>query len=190
MGLGKTYQSIVAALECESKKVLVVCPANAKINWYREISNFVPEDDITILKTGHYEPKRFTIINYDILKNFHTLIDGRKKYEDWEINRHLADEGFDLIIMDEAHMVKNPKANRTKIINQVCENIDRRWLLTGTPIANRPMDFYGNFENYDCVLSTRDIEYMFKRMAGLDMGRDLKIKVVDIDCWTRGLIKY
>jgi SWI/SNF-related matrix-associated actin-dependent regulator 1 of chromatin subfamily A len=44
--------------------------------------------------------------------------------------------------MDEAHMVKNPKANRTKIINQICENIDRRWLLTGTPIANRPMDFY------------------------------------------------
>lgn len=142
MGLGKTYQSIVAALEADAQKVLVVCPANAKINWYREISNFVPEDDITILKTGEYNPKRFTIINYDILKNFHTLVDRRKKYEDWEINRQLYDEGFDLIIMDEAHMVKNPKANRTKIINQICENIDRRWLLTGTPIANRPMDFF------------------------------------------------
>jgi SNF2 family DNA or RNA helicase len=54
MGLGKTYQSIVAALEAGAEKILVVCPANAKINWFREISNFVPEEDITILKTGHW----------------------------------------------------------------------------------------------------------------------------------------
>ena len=136
MGLGKTYQSIVSALELNAQKILIVCPANAKINWFREISNFVPEEDISILKTGHWNPKRFTIINYDILKNFHTLVDGRKKYQEWEINRHLADEGFDLVIMDEAHMVKNPKANRTKIMNQVTNKIEKRWLLTGTPIRS------------------------------------------------------
>ena len=142
MGLGKTFQSIVSALETGAEKVLVVCPANAKINWYREISNFVPEEDISILKTGHWNPKKFTIINYDILKNFHTLIDNRKNYEEWEINRHLVNEGYDIIILDEAHMVKNPKADRTKIVNQIAESIGKRWLLTGTPIANRPMDYF------------------------------------------------
>jgi SNF2 family DNA or RNA helicase len=142
MGLGKTYQSIVAALESGAEKILVVCPANAKINWKREICNFIPEDEVSILKTGFWDPKRFTIINYDILKNFHTLVDGRRKYEEGEIRRHLANEGFDLIIMDEAHMVKNPKSQRTKIINEISEKIERRWLLTGTPIANRPMDYF------------------------------------------------
>ena len=73
MGLGKTYMSIVAALESGVEKIMVICPANAKINWYREISNFVPEDDISIIKTGHWNPKKFTIINYDILKNFPTI---------------------------------------------------------------------------------------------------------------------
>jgi len=43
-----TYQSIVAALETDARKILVVCPANAKINWKREISNFVSEDDVSI----------------------------------------------------------------------------------------------------------------------------------------------
>ena len=142
MGLGKTYMSIVAALESGVDKILVICPANAKINWFREISNFVSEDDISIIKTGHWNPKKFTIINYDILKNFHTLVDGRKKYEEWEIHRHLVNEGFNLMIVDECHMAKNPKAARTKIINEVSENIEKKWLLTGTPIANRPMDFY------------------------------------------------
>jgi len=142
MGLGKTYMSIIAALECGVDKILVICPANAKINWFREISNFVPEEDISIIKTGHWNPKKFTIINYDILKNFHTLVDGRKKYKDHEINRHLANEGFELMIVDECHMAKNPKSQRTKVINQLSKVIERKWLLTGTPIANRPMDFY------------------------------------------------
>ena len=142
MGLGKTYMSIVAALESGVERILVICPANAKINWFREISNFVPEEDISIVKSGHWNPKKFTIINYDILKNFHTLTDGRKKNEESNINRDLINENFELMIVDECHMAKNPKAARTKIINQISEKIERKWLLTGTPIANRPMDFF------------------------------------------------
>jgi SWI/SNF-related matrix-associated actin-dependent regulator 1 of chromatin subfamily A len=174
MGLGKTYQSIVAALETGAKKVLVVCPANAKINWFREISNFVPEEDISILKTGHYNPKRFTIINYDILKNFHTLVDGRKKYEEWEVNRHLANEGFDIVILDEAHMVKNPKANRTKIINQITEKIERRWLLTGTPIANRPMDYFNLLNLCNSPVTTSWKYYAFRYCDGKKFRKKLK----------------
>jgi SWI/SNF-related matrix-associated actin-dependent regulator 1 of chromatin subfamily A len=174
MGLGKTYQSIVAALEAGAEKILVVCPANAKINWFREISNFVPEEDITILKTGHWNPKRFTIINYDILKNFHTLVDGRKKYEEWEVNRHLANENFDLVILDEAHMVKNPKANRTKIMNQITENIDKRWLLTGTPIANRPMDYFNLLNLCDSPVTSSWKFFAFRYCDGKKFKKKLK----------------
>ena len=174
MGLGKTYQSIVSALELNAQKILVVCPANAKINWFREISNFVPEEDISILKTGHWNPKRFTIINYDILKNFHTLVDGRKKYQEWEINRHLADEGFDLVIMDEAHMVKNPKANRTKIMNQVTNKIEKRWLLTGTPIANRPMDFFNLLSLCESPVTSSWKYYAFRYCDGKKFRKKTK----------------
>lgn len=165
MGLGKTYQSIVAALECGAEKVLVVCPANAKINWKREICNFISEDQVSILKTGHWDPKRFTIVNYDILKNFHTLVDGRKKYEEGSIRRHLVDEQFDLIIMDEAHMVKNPKSQRTKILNEVTKNIERRWLLTGTPIANRPMDYFNLLFLCDSPLTANWQYFAFRYCA-------------------------
>ena len=78
MGLGKTIMSTVASIESGSKKVLIVCPANAKINWFREINAYIDEDEISIIKSGHWNPKRYTIINYDILKNFHTITDGRK----------------------------------------------------------------------------------------------------------------
>ena len=85
MGLGKTYQSIVAALEVEAERILVVCPSSLKINWMREIQNFC--EDASIIKGKHWDPDRFTIINYDILKNFHTIKERGKKYEEWELRR-------------------------------------------------------------------------------------------------------
>ena len=39
-------------------------------------------------------------------------------------------------------MIKNKSSIRGKIVAQISENIERVWLLTGTPIANRPMDYY------------------------------------------------
>ena len=169
-----TVMSVVSSIECEAKKVLIVCPANAKINWFREINAYVPEEDITIVKSQKWEAKKYTIINYDILKNFHTLIDRRKTYQDWEIRRDIVNEGFDLIILDEAHMVKNPKADRTKIINQIAENIDRRWLLTGTPIANRPMDYYNLLHLCDSPISSSWSFFAFRYCDGKKFKRKLK----------------
>ncbi len=96
-----TIMSTVASIESGSEKILIVCPANAKINWFREINAYIPEEEISIIKSNKWNPKRYTIINYDILKNFHTIIDGRVSYKEGEINRDLDNHGFDLIILDE-----------------------------------------------------------------------------------------
>jgi len=174
MGLGKTLMSTIASIESGSEKILIVCPANAKINWFREINAYIPEEDISIIKSGHWNPKKYTIINYDILKNFHTIIDGRKVYKEHEIHRHLDEEGFDLIILDEAHMVKNPSSNRAKIINQISKNIKRRWLLTGTPLANRPMDFFNLLKICDSPVTASWKQYAFRYCDGKKFKKKLK----------------
>lgn len=146
MGLGKTYQSIVASLEAGAEKVLIVCPSSLKINWKREIENFT--DDVTIVNGTYWQEARFTILNYDIIKNFHTVVKKKKKGEEeipeWQIRREIVEYDPDIIILDEAHYVKNPKSQRGDILKDICKNFspDRVWLLTGTPIANRPMDYF------------------------------------------------
>ena len=145
MGLGKSIQSIIAALESGAKKILVVAPSSAKINWEREINVFC--NDTTIIDGKKWDEAKFTIINFDILKNFHTLSDGKKPKEgepEKILNRELANAGFDLVIIDEAHNLKNNSSIRGKIMVElvVKHNINRVWLLTGTPVANRPMDFF------------------------------------------------
>ena len=159
MGLGKTYQSIVAALEGGSERVLIVCPASLKINWMREIQNFC--EDVSIIKGKHWDPARFTIINYDILKNFHTIEERGKKYEEWELRREIVEFKPDLIILDEAHFVKNHKSIRGKILKDLSNRYspEKIWLLTGTPIANRPMDYYNLLSIIDSPVARNWVHY-------------------------------
>lgn len=144
MGLGKTMMSVIAALESGAKKILIVCPSAVKINWEREIQYF-QEYDTTIIEGKRWNDAKFTIINYDILKNFHVIPDVDMKEEDisWD-SQYLVKAGFDLVIIDEAHKLKNTKSIRGAIMKDVCTNYNpmKVWLLSGTPVANRPMDYY------------------------------------------------
>jgi SWI/SNF-related matrix-associated actin-dependent regulator 1 of chromatin subfamily A len=136
MGLGKTTSTIIAALEAGSKKVLIVCPASLKINWQREIANY-SDRPVFVAEGKKFSTEHdFVIINYDILKNFHDS-DPKKKDESL-----LLQSGFDLVILDEAHMISNVQAQRTKIINSFAKKVDKVWLLTGTPMTSRPMNYY------------------------------------------------
>lgn len=145
MGLGKSLQAIIAALESGAKKILVVCPSSAKINWEREIHPF--NKHTTIIDGKKWRESKFTIINYDILKNFHTLEEPRRNKEtelEVVLKRELVKAQFDLVIIDEAHYLKNNDSIRGKIMVDVTvkHNVPKVWLLTGTPVANRPMDFF------------------------------------------------
>ena len=134
MGLGKTTATIIAALETGAKKILIVCPASLKVNWMREIQNYT-ERSVFICEGKLFSTEHdFVIMNYDILKNFHDLKDKN--------NSLIKQSNFDLIILDEAHYVQNAQAQRTKIVNNFCKKVDRLWLLTGTPMTSRPMNYF------------------------------------------------
>ena len=177
MGLGKSIQSIIAALESGAKKILVVAPSSAKINWEREINVFCNET--TIIDGKKWNESKFTIINFDILKNFHTLIDGRKKKKDGAeplLNRDLVNANFDLVIIDEAHNLKNNESIRGKIMVELCvkHNIPKVWLLTGTPVANRPMDFFNLLKIIKSPIADNWRHYALRYCDGKKFFKTLK----------------
>ena len=134
MGLGKTTSTIIAALETGAKKILIVCPASLKINWQREIENY-SDRSVYISEGKNFSIEHdFVIVNYDILKNFYDLKD--------KDNSLITQGNFDLIILDEAHYVSNGQAARTKLVNSFSKSCERVWLLTGTPMTNRPMNYF------------------------------------------------
>jgi len=158
MGLGKTTSTIIAALECGAKKVLIICPATLKINWKREIENY-SNKSIYIAEGKNFDPNNdFVIINYDIIKNFH---DTKRKDESQIISAN-----FDLVIVDEAHYIKNAQAQRTKLINDIVKKVDRIWLLTGTPMTSRPIDYYNLLSLVDSPVAKNWMAYVIRYCSG------------------------
>lgn len=92
-----------------NSKTLVVVPAYLKRNWSNEIKKFAPNKE-----------NLFTIIAYSSLEK-------------------LECQDFDMIVLDEAHYVKNMTAIRTKAAHKIIQNIKpkRTLLLSGTPIKGK-----------------------------------------------------
>jgi SWI/SNF-related matrix-associated actin-dependent regulator of chromatin subfamily A-like protein 1 len=162
MGLGKTTSTIIAALETGAKKILIVCPASLKLNWEREIANY-SDRPVYIAEGKKFSNEHdFVIVNYDILKNFHDIKD-KEKSEIMKIN-------FDLVIMDEAHMISNPQAQRTKIANDIASKSERVWLLSGTPMTSRPMNYYNLLNLVDSPVAANWMAYAKRYCNGFQFS--------------------
>lgn len=129
MGLGKSAQAIVAADKVGAKRVIVVCPAVARLNWLREFEKFSTlKRDFEVVTTRVKElPKNKSIIcSYDLAARIDKSCFGH----------------FDVVLLDEVHYLKNHTAKRTKAIlgkeglihGQKAKT--RIWVLSGTPAPN------------------------------------------------------
>ena len=142
MGLGKSVQALAAyqmllTKEQRSDKLLIVCPASVKYNWRKEVSKWIPglKESIQIIEGfGGFVSKRprVTIINYDLLKSEHIL-------------SQIKELSFLVGIVDEAHYCKNEtsiRANGVLGLDGILIRARYKFLLTGTPMINRPMELW------------------------------------------------
>ena len=158
MGLGKTTSTIIAALETDAKKILIICPATLKINWQREIENY-SDRPVYICEGKNFSKEHdFVIVNYDIIKNFYDLKDKQ--------NSLITQSNFDLVIIDEAHYIQNAQAQRTKLINSFAKDINRVWLLTGTPMTSRPMNYFNLLNIIESPVAQNWMAYAIRYCQG------------------------
>jgi SWI/SNF-related matrix-associated actin-dependent regulator 1 of chromatin subfamily A len=158
MGLGKTTSTIIAALETGVKKILIICPSSLKINWQREIENYTDRSVYIAEGKNFSQEHDFIIVNYDILKNFYDLKD-KEKSEIYKSN-------FDLIVIDEAHYVQNGQAQRTKLVNSFVKSVDKLWLLTGTPMTSRPMNYFNLLSLIESPVAQNWMAYAIRYCQG------------------------
>lgn len=135
MGLGKTIQAIavLAHLAAEGQShFMVVCPASVLVNWTREI-----EARSTLRVMVLHGPDR------------------QDAFADWKGRGGVGVTTFDalrgfpapgggevgLLVVDEAHFVKNPEAKRSQSVALWTERCERGLFMTGTPMENRVAEF-------------------------------------------------
>ena len=123
MGLGKTPQAATACVKVGAQRILVVCPAAARINWQREFAAWTPFKDFKVCEKLTDRPAERMVCSYNyITKNFS------------EISLF-----FDVIIFDEVHFIKGTMATRSGACfgaDGIVHKSKRVWALTGTPTPN------------------------------------------------------
>jgi SWI/SNF-related matrix-associated actin-dependent regulator 1 of chromatin subfamily A len=134
MGLGKTIQAVAwLKLHPEARLAVIVVPASLKINWVREIAKWIPGDNKVVTLSGKKPSKKalagaqIVIINYDILGAWLSTLLARSPVA---------------VIADESHYIKSAKAARTKAVLTLARACLHQIYLSGTPITNRPAEFY------------------------------------------------
>jgi len=135
MGLGKTVQAIALINVFKPETVLIICPATLKINWQKECNRWLTDvRRVHVLRSGDTFPTQpdIVVMNYDIAA----------RYKD-----DLRRVTWGLLICDEAHYMKNEKAQRTQAILGKGKKVsglkaDKKVFLTGTPITNRPVELW------------------------------------------------
>ncbi|MEY9839391.1 SNF2-related protein [Streptacidiphilus sp. EB103A] len=136
MGTGKSITALALHLHRREQvdppgRTLIVCPASMLATWDREIARFAPATP-----TRRYHGEARTLED---------LADGTIVITTYGTLRRDADtlEGhaFDLLVADEAQMVKNHRTLTAQQLRRI--NARVRVALTGTPVENRLMDLWG-----------------------------------------------
>ena len=130
MGLGKTIQAIATmiAMKASGKHhFMVVCPASVLINWCREIQKF-SDMEVTKIHGADEEALLHWRENGDIAV---TTFESISRFELPEKFK------FDYLVVDEAHYVKNPAAQRTVAMQKLLAKTEGVLYMSGTPLVNR-----------------------------------------------------
>ena len=130
MGIGKTIQALAyIALHPENHPALMVCPANVKFNWLKEAKAWLPNLTSAVVESGKSDipDTDIVVINYDLMKKQQVALEKR---------------GFNIVVFDESHYLKNVKAQRTQASLSVARASTDIICLSGTAITNRPLEFF------------------------------------------------
>ena len=130
MGLGKTVQAIASMVSLKNTGAthfIVVCPASVLTNWCREIKKM---SSLPVVEV-HGSSKSRSIRAWEE--------SGGVAVTTYETTAAFSFEDefkFDMLVVDEAHYIKNPEARRSMNVRKLCTKADRILFMTGTALEN------------------------------------------------------
>ncbi|KAF4452540.1 putative MOT1-transcriptional accessory protein [Fusarium austroafricanum] len=154
MGLGKTLQTLCIVASDHHQRAeefaktqapdvrrlpsLIVCPPTLSGHWQQEIKTYAPFLSVTAYVGPPAERKAMkdrlgetdiVVTSYDVCRNDAEVLDKHS---------------WNYVVLDEGHLIKNPKAKITQAVKRLASN--HRLILTGTPIQNNVLELWSLFD--------------------------------------------
>ena len=153
MGLGKSVQAVRAVEQLNAYPALIVCPNSMKWVWADEFRRWAPLRRVSVAAGGAAARRKaiaavaggdadVLVINWESLRT-HTRVAGYpsvKLTDDEKKEKELNAVAWRVVVADEAHRGKNPRAKQTRALWYLGDRAEHAFALSGTPIANSPED--------------------------------------------------
>jgi SWI/SNF-related matrix-associated actin-dependent regulator 1 of chromatin subfamily A len=175
MGLGKTLQSL-GWLQYKGKDALpavIVVPSYLKLNWKKEIQESTSFTKVVVINGGFKKESippsdtEIYIVNYDIIEDRFKKSKKNSPDQKPEIISKGWKEFFiqlkaKTLIFDECHFLKDRKTKRTHAAVYMSKYFQNVIGLSGTPITNRPEEFWTIINMIDENLFPKFMSYAFR----------------------------
>ena len=133
---GKTPTTLLA-VKSRMNKGIIVCPAGLKLNWSREAQAWINRSSTVVSGTK----KRRTRLYKEFAEADRGIL--ILSYETLRSDLTLVDMPYDVLIVDEAHRLRNYRTKQSGAVYDIAEQAKHVFALTGTPAVNHPADIFG-----------------------------------------------
>lgn len=149
MGLGKTIEAIAVMAHLARRgplTALVVAPASVLVNWLVEIDTHSRLPAVRIHGPDRQETLQTWAARGGVAVTTYRMLSTLVLQAGFR---------FDLLVVDEAHKIKNPSTEQSRQVGALARHAGRVLLLTGTPMENRVSEFRNLVRYLDPVLADR-----------------------------------
>jgi ERCC4-related helicase len=184
VGLGKTIEAgiVISQRWAERRKrILIICPANLRKQWSQELADkfFIPSSILekksfdAVIMTGNLNP--FEQNDQVLLCSFQ-FARAKKPY--------LERTEWDLVVIDEAHRLRNVYKKDNKIGNAIKDALSGRpkILLTATPLQNNLAELFGLVSLVDEYIfgDIRSFRQQYAQLNTQEQFDDLKLRIAHV----------
>ena len=176
-GTGKTIQTLLALPR--NARVILVVPNVVVPNWQIEAARWRPDLIVTPIRDAKARLDRLPAKGEILLLNYERMPKiVKSKATDWKPEAkdiaakqllaeiHKVQQSLPqtesngkfyparlpvFLIADEAHMMKEAKTQRAQAFSSISDAMATTWMLTGTPLSNRPLDLWGTLQAGGCA---------------------------------------
>lgn len=183
-GTGKTKVIIDLIINRHFERVLIVCTNKGCEVWEKQfqihsnlpkvsvinLSGRSSRDKVSALnslpKIGRFSDKNPTILicNYEgVWRDEVAKILLKKSF------------GIDCVVCDESHRIKSPGSKVSRFLSRLGDVVPYRYLVTGTPAAENPMDVYAQYRFLDKSIFGTSFSRFKERYQNLDIQATARV---------------
>lgn len=185
MGTGKSKMMIDTIVNRGFQLVLIACTNKGCEVWQKQfkLHSYIPAASVLNL-AGKPTPRKVQLVEKRLAQARKGTIKGptillvnyegiwRKQFANYLMRKTVP---IDCVVCDESHRIKSPASKCSRFLTRLGYKVRYRYLVTGTPLAESPMDVYAQYRFLDPSIFGTSYTAFKERYQNVDLRRSMAV---------------